>query len=162
MREEFGLDKLPEHALEEVHGNAWVVNPARREIGKTLRKQRNAVGHLRRRRAAEDDAGKARELDARIQACDEAVAGLVRVGGLTEEQRLQALPAPLRQLLEFLRMAASRAETAMANAVAPELDNPDTARGLLHRPARAQDLAIAPRSTNSTAPAPSSRAPPCA
>ena len=78
MRAEFGLDSLPEHALEEVEPDAWGVNPAWRTIGKALREERNAVGHLRRRRAAETDAAKAGERDARIRACDQAIAGLVR------------------------------------------------------------------------------------
>ena len=82
--------------------------------------------------------------------------------------RLQALPQPLRLLLDTLRMLAYRAETAMTTAVAPALDNPDTARSLLkslfqadaslhpdesagtltvrllHQPTRAQDRALAP------------------
>ena len=126
-----------------------------------------------------DPAGaKARELDARIQACDRAIAGLVparqtadqhvRACELSEAERLQALPQPLRRLMDTLRLIAYRAETAMATAVAPELDNPDTARSLLkslfrgdaslhpdeqagtltarllHQPTRAQDLALAP------------------
>ena len=180
MREEFGLDTLPEHALEEVDADAWVVNPAWRASEKALKKERNAVGHLRRKRAAESDAASpaAVALDERIAASDRAIEGLVRArksaprhvraGELTEAQRLQALPAPLRQLLDMLRMTAYRAETAMASAVAPALDNPDTARSLLkslfqgaaslhpdpaagtlevrllHRPTRAQDLALAP------------------
>ena len=49
----------------------------------------------------------------------------------TAERHLQALPAPLRQLLDMLRMTACRAATAMAKAVAPALDHPDTARSLL-------------------------------
>ena len=180
MREEFGLDTLPGHALEEVDEDAWVVNPAWRAIEKALKKERNAVGHLRRKRALEAaaDSDAARELDARIQASEQAVEGLVRVrkrtaqhvraGELTAEQRLQALPEPLRALTDTLRMIAYRAETAMAAAVAPEPGNPDTARSLLkalfqtdasllpdpaagtltvrllHQATRARDAALAP------------------
>ncbi len=141
MRSEFGLDTLPEHALEEVEPDAWGVSPAWRTIEKALKKERNAVGHLRRRRAAETDIAKAGELDARIRACDQAIAGLVRArkstdqhvraGELTAEQRLQALPEPLRALTDTLRMITCRSETAMAAAVAPALGHPDTVRSLL-------------------------------
>ena len=180
QRTEFGLDTLPEHALVGVDDDAWVVNPAWREIDKALKKERNRVGHLRRKRALEADSrsATARALDAQIKACDRAIEGLVRArqtaahhvqaGELSEAERLQALPQPLRLLMDTLRMLAYRAETAMATAVAPELDNPQTARSLLkslfrsdaslhldepagtltvrllHQPTRAQDLALAP------------------
>ena len=180
MRAEFGLDSLPEHALEEVDGEAWIVNPAWRRIDKALKQERNTVGHLRRKRAAQQDARSqaARELDTRIQACDRTVAGLerarrtadthIQARDLPEGEKLQALPAALRQLHDTLRMIAYRAESAMALAVAPELDSPDTARSLLkalfrsdaslrpdpaagtltvrllHLSTRAQDQALAP------------------
>ena len=41
------------------------------------------------------------------------------------------LPKPLRRLMDTLCMISYRAETAMTTAVAPGLDNPDTARSLL-------------------------------
>ena len=180
LRAEFALDTLPEHALVEVDADAWVVNPAWREIEMALGKERNTVGHLRRKRALQRDANSdaARALDARIEACDRTIEGLVRApqkadehvraGELSEAERLQALPAPLRLLMDTLRMTAYRAETAMATAVAPGLDNPDTARSLLkslfrsdaslqpdpehgtltvrllHQPTRALDLTLAP------------------
>ena len=55
----------------------------------------------------------------------------LQAGQLSETDRLQALPAPLRLLMDTLRMIAYRAERATAPAVRPELDNPDTARSLL-------------------------------
>ena len=180
LRAEFGLDTLPEHALVEVEADAWVVNPARRTIDKALKQARNTVGNLRRKLALQADAGSApaRALEARIQTCDQTIQGLllarkvtdqhILAGKLSPEARLQALPQPLRLLLDTLRMLAYRAETAMTTAVAPALDNPDTARSLLkslfqadaslhpdesagtltvrllHQPTRAQDRALAP------------------
>ncbi len=180
LRAEFGLDTLPEHALVEVEADAWVVNPAWRTIDKALKQARNTVGNLRRKLALQADAGSApaRELETRIQTCDQTIQGLVLArkvtdqhmlaGELSPEARLQALPQPLRLLLDTLRMLAYRAETAMTTAVAPALDNPDTARSLLkslfqadaslhadesagtltvcllHQPTRAQDRALAP------------------
>ena len=83
----------------------------------------------------------ARELDEQIEACDELVRGFfelarkatgehMRAGESSEPEKLQALPAPMRQLMQTLRMLAYRAETGMAAALAPELDNPETARSL--------------------------------
>ena len=180
MRAEFGLDSLPEHGLVEVDAEAWVVNPAWRTIDKALKKARNEVGHLRRKRALEPNAktAAARALDEQIAACDKLVEGFVlarkvtdqhmRAGELSEPEKLQALPEPLRQLMQTLRMLAYRAETCMAAALAPELDNPATARSLLkalfqseasllpdpaagtltvrlpHQASRAQDAALAP------------------
>ncbi len=140
LRAEFGLDTLPEHALVEVEADAWVVNPACRTIGKALKQARNSVGNLRRKLALQADAGSApaRALEARIQTCDQTIQGLllarkvtdqhILAGELSPEARLQALPQPLRLLLDTLRLLAYRAETAMTTAVAPALDNPDTVR----------------------------------
>ena len=180
MRAEFGLDSLPEHGLVEVDAQAWVVNPAWRAIDKALKKARNEVGHLRRKRALEPNAKtpKARELDEQIEACDKLVEGFelarkvtdqhMLAGELSEPEKLQALPEPLRQLMQTLRMLAYRAETCMAAALAPQLDNPATARSLLkalfqseacllpdpargtltvrlpHQASQAQDAALAP------------------
>ena len=82
--------------------------------------------------------------------------------------KLQTLPTPLRMLMQTLRMLAYRAETAMAASLAPQMDNPETARSLLkalfrsdasllpdaaagtltvrllHQASRAQDTALAP------------------
>ena len=143
MRAEFGLDSLSEHALVEVEHDTWVVNPAWRAIDKALKQARDKLGHTRRKRALEPSAktGRACQLDEQIEACDELVKGFelarqvtdehMRAGELSEPERLQALPAPLRQLMQTLRMLAYRAETCMAAELAPELDNPDTARSLL-------------------------------
>ena len=55
----------------------------------------------------------------------------VLAGWLPVEQRLEALPQPMCLLLDTLRMIAYRAETALANVVAPELGKPKAARALL-------------------------------
>ena len=180
MRAEFGLDSLCEHALVAVPDDTWVVNPAWRVINKALKQARDKVGHLRRKRASETSAktAQARALDAQIAAGDKLVEGFelarqatdehMLAGELSESEKLQALPAPMRQLMQTLRMLAYRAETAMAAALAPELDNPETARSLLkalfqsdasllpdpaagtltvrllHQASRAQDAALAP------------------
>ena len=124
-----------------------MVNPAWRLIRKALDKLRNKVGNLRRKLAREKarpsagHADKVRALHSEINATDRWIEGLehaarhadehVPAGELSPEERLMALPEPLRNLLDSLRMIAYRAETAMAVAVAPELGKPENARALL-------------------------------
>ena len=143
MRAEFGLDTLAEHALVGVDADERVVNPLWRWLERALRRLRGKAGHLHRKLAAERGARsqKALQLQAETAAIERRITGLelaksdvqehVRAGDLSPEERLQALPAPLRNLLDTLRMIAYRAETAMAGAVAPELSRPETVRPLL-------------------------------
>ena len=147
LKEEFGLDALPQRGLLPVEPHTRVVNPAWRLIRKALDKLRNKVGNLRRKLAREKarpsagHADKVRALHSEIDATDRCIEGLehaarhadehVPAGELSPEERLMALPEPLRNLLDSLRMIAYRAETAMAVAVAPELGKPENARALL-------------------------------
>ena len=147
LKEEFGLDSLPQRGLLPVEPHTRVVNPAWRLIRKALDKLRNKVGNLRRKLAREKarpsagHADKVRALHSEINATDRWIEGLehaarhadehVPAGELSPEERLMALPVPLRNLLDSLRMIAYRAETAMAVAVAPELGKPENARALL-------------------------------
>ena len=55
MRSEFNLDGLPEHALVAVSADAEVVNPERRELEKTVRRQRARMAQMRNRLAREKD-----------------------------------------------------------------------------------------------------------
>ena len=143
MHAEFGLDTLPEHALADVEADERVVNPLWRWLERALQRLRGKAGHLHRKLAAARDARseKALKLQAEVAAVEQQIRGLelarsdvqqhVRAGDLSPEERLQALPAPLRNLLDTLRMIAYRAETAMAGAVAPELSRPENVRPLL-------------------------------
>ena len=51
LRQEFGLDSLPQHAAQEVEPATLVVNPAMRVIEKALKKNRRQAGKLRREQA---------------------------------------------------------------------------------------------------------------
>ena len=51
LRQEFGLDSLPQHAVQEVEPATLVVNPAMRVIEKALKKNRRQAGKLRREQA---------------------------------------------------------------------------------------------------------------
>ena len=55
----------------------------------------------------------------------------MRAGGLSEEDRLQALTTPMRDLFDALRMIVHRAETPLAGALASGLSRPETARTLV-------------------------------
>lgn len=118
-----------------VNDDAWVLNPFCREIDEALKKERNPVGHLRRKRALEADplSATARALSAQIKACGRAIEGLVRVRKTVARgscwRPRGSRPCPT--LMDTLRVLAYRAETAMATAVAPALHDPETARSLL-------------------------------
>ena len=51
LRQEFGLDSLPQHAVQEVEPATLVVNPAMHVIEKALKKNRRQAGKLRREQA---------------------------------------------------------------------------------------------------------------
>ncbi len=143
MRSEFGLDTLAEHALAEVAPDTRVTNPPWRVAGNLREKTEERLGRLRRRLAREEhpDSERGRRLQAQPAAADRLEKGLawgmshcrqhVPAGELDPEDRVTALPAPLRHLLETVRVAACRAEPAMAAVVAPEPAKPETARELL-------------------------------
>ncbi len=146
MREEFNLDALPVHALAEIDPEACVVNPAWRELDRRIRRlrtrlgaQRNRVADLLRgtpspnaREAADRIRAENANLDAECQALKtrrREVRKHVTVADLGERDRLDALPAGEKLLLDIVRMIAYRAETRMMPAVAD-------AQGKKQRPRR--------------------------
>jgi len=146
MREEFNLDALPVHALAEIDPEARVVNPAWRELDRRIRRlrtrlgaQRNRVADLLRgtpspnaREAADRIRAENANLDAECQALKtrrREVRKHVTVADLGERDRLDALPAGEKLLLDIVRMIAYRAETRMMPAVAD-------AQGKKQRPRR--------------------------
>ncbi len=146
MREEFNLDALPVHALAEIDPEARVVNPAWRELDRRIRRlrtrlgaQRNRVADLLRgtpspnaREAADRIKAENANLDAECQALKtrrREVRKHVTVADLGERDRLDALPAGEKLLLDIVRMIAYRAETRMMPAVAD-------AQGKKQRPRR--------------------------
>ena len=134
MRQEFCLDALAVHGLVEQDPEARVVNPVWRELDRRIHRMRNRLGTLRNRvadllrdtpsdtavatagtlqdeigtLAAEREALKARRADTPKH---------VTVAELGENDRLDALPAAERLLLDIVRMIAYRAETRMMPAV---------------------------------------------
>ena len=133
MRSEFALDGLPEHSLVAVSPDAEVVNPERRELEKEVRRLRARMAQMRNRLAREKDSQsqRATELREAIRAHEQGieqrcarraeVPKRVLAGSLEEEQRLDALARPTRELLDTLRMIVYRAETALMPPVSAAL-----------------------------------------
>ena len=133
MRQDFGLDRLPEYAVEPLEPDTEVPNPARRRLERLI----NAVdGRCARRRqqarqagarGAPEAAAKLALEAARLQAAA-AVARAQRprfpthvpAGALAPEDRLQRLAQPLRLLHDTVRMLVYRAETQLLPAVGPD------------------------------------------
>ena len=135
MREEFNLDALPVHGLAELDPEAEIVNPDWRELDRAIRRRHARLGPRRNKiaRLLKGRPSKAAEAGAaRLRAeCDELEAEAeelkrrrretpkhVRAADLDEAQRLDALPAGEKLLLDVVRMIAYRAETRMMAAVA--------------------------------------------
>ena len=147
LRQEFGLDSLPQHATEEVEPATVIANPAMRLIDKALESDKARAGRLRRQQAhwrgrrGRPAQAKRREIKAAIDAVETQIAGLQRArkstdshilaGELPHEIRLAALPAARRCLLDTLRLICYRAETLTATLLAPHLGKPAEVRALV-------------------------------
>ena len=147
LRQEFGLDSLPQHAVQEVQPATLVVNPAMRVIEKALKKNRRQAGKLRREQAqlrgrrGQSARTRRAAVAAGIATVEGHIAGLERArastdshvpaGELAAALRLQTLPAPRRSFWDGLRMIAYRAETQLAATVAPQLGKPAAVRSFV-------------------------------
>ena len=147
LRQEFGLDSLPQHAVQEVEPATLVVNPAMRVIEKALKKNRRQAGKLRREQAqlrgrrAQSARTRRAAVAAGIATVEGRIAGLERArasthshvpaGELAAALRLETLPAPRRSFWDGLRMIAYRAETQLAATVAPQLGKPAAVRSFV-------------------------------
>ena len=147
LRQEFGLDSLPQHATEEVEPATVIANPAMRLIDKALESDKARAGRLRhqqahwRGRRSRLAQAQRRQIKAAIDALETQIAGLQRArkstdshilaGELPPEIRLAALPAARRCLLDTLRLICYRAETLTATLLAPHLGKPAEVRALV-------------------------------
>ena len=147
LRQEFGLDSLPQHAVQEVQPATLVVNPAMRVIEKALKKNRRQAGKLRREQAqlrgrrGQSARTRRAAVAAGIATVEGHIAGLERARASTDSHvpagelpaalRLETLPAPRRSFWDGLRMIAYRAETQLAATVAPQLGKPAAVRSFV-------------------------------
>ena len=142
LRQEFGLDSLPQHAVQEVEPATLVVNPAMRVIEKALKKNRRQAGKLRREQAqlrgrrgqsartrrAAVAAGIARS---RARAWNGRAPRPACPGRRTGGRAAPRRAAPRRSFWDGLRMIAYRAETQLAATVAPQLGKPAAVRSFV-------------------------------
>ena len=152
-REHFALDRLADYQVEEIPDTARVVNPARRTLDGQVRALTSKLSRrlaqfgafnlnetiepakveafVAKKAAAHDEIEHLQdELKALKEQRKETPSHLA-LKDLPEEQQFRRLSTHSKQLLDTLKMIAYRAETAMANVLAPLLSRPDEARSLL-------------------------------
>lgn len=141
MREQFDLDGLLVRGLEPLDPEIMVVNPRHRESQGRLKKMKSRLGGMRlkfgRLKNAEKKAQlseEIEELSAQVEKFSEEAGGIapkIRVGDMSEDERLCALPDKERLFIDIIRMVAYRAETAMMPAVIGSQGKKANARVLL-------------------------------
>ena len=128
MRHEFNLDALPTHDLEALDPDTLVVNPARRQLEKQIKKFRTRLGSLRNRVADKSKSGHntaallapIETLELQIQQHKAQRTDLpmhILAADLDNDHKLDMIPSKQRLLLDIIRMLAYRAETRMIPAL---------------------------------------------
>ncbi len=158
MRHEFNLDALPTHDLETLHPDTQVVNPARRELEKQIKRLRSRLGSLRNKTADQAKNGhnsavllaQIETLELQMQEHKAQRTDLpmhILAADLDNDHKLDMIPSRQRLLLDIIRMIAYRAETRMIPAVAQMQGKKTNARKLLSAVMTA-DADIVPDSDN--------------
>ncbi len=158
MRHEFNLDALPTHDLETLHPDTQVVNPARRELEKQIKRLCSRLGSLRNKTADQAKNGhnsavllaQIETLELQMQEHKAQRTELpmhILAADLDNDDRLDMIPSRQRLLLDIIRMIAYRAETRMIPAVAQMQGKKTNARKLLSAVMTA-DADIVPDSEN--------------
>ena len=151
--ENFGIDRLVSHDLEDVSDTAEVVNPMWRRLdagirsltAKIKRKTLELAGvkidkalDQKKVAKAERRAGelllKMAEMEkdrASLKEEIEGVAKKIPFAQLPEDEKFKQFRRPVQQFMNALRMIAYRAETALANILCEEWKYPDQSRSLL-------------------------------
>ena len=142
MREEFALDALPTHVLDQLDPETIVVNPRRRRYEKATRKLATKLARLRNSHAERLRNKKpVPELKAEIRDLEESLDIVkavsktenthCRAGDLSATERLDVLPSRERLFLDVMRMLAYRAETRMTLPIIHAQGKKPNARKLL-------------------------------
>ena len=133
MRQDFGLDRMPEYAVEPLDADSTVPNPDLRRLERliedldTARARRHE--QARKATARGDAAGAAERAAEAAQLLATATVARaqrwrypkhVPAGELAPEDRLEVLAQPLRLLYDTMRMLAYRAETEMLPWIGPD------------------------------------------
>jgi transposase-like protein len=152
-REHFALDRLADYQTEEIPDTARVVNPARRTLDGQVRSLTSKLSRrlaqfgalnldetidpakveafVAKKAAAHDEIEQLQEGLKTLKEQRKDTPSHLDAKDLPEESRFRRLSTHSKQLLDTLKMIAYRAETAMANVLAPLLARPDEARSLL-------------------------------
>jgi len=152
-RKHFAIDRLADYRMEEIPDTTRVVNPARRTLDGQVRSLTGKLSRLlaqfgtlnlketidpakvdafvAKKAAAHDEIEHLQNELKTLKEQRKQTASHVDLKDLPEEQRFRRLSTHSKQLLDTLKMIAYRAETAMANVVAPFVARPDEARSLL-------------------------------
>jgi hypothetical protein len=155
MRQHFGLDRLIEHGSQPLPESTIVVNPARRRLEQTIRRERGRLQRLEAQFGAhtlpsgataqelqtfEREGGQLRE---KIQAQTATIEGLkkqrqdiarkVPLKDLPEGERYRQLCPESKHFIDTIKMIAYRAESALAGELREHLQREDDARALLRR-----------------------------
>lgn len=171
MRQHYNLDRLAEHATEEIPDTVKVVNPDYREIDGKIR-SKNAI--LSRKAAKFGALTYEGEIDpAKVEKYQEEKADIqeeierlnkdvdelkgqrkslqkhISISELSEEDRFQRLATQSKHLIDAIKMIAYRAETAMANTLREKTPRYDGGRRLL-RTIYSSEADILPDEKNGT------------
>jgi len=155
LRQNFGLDSLPEYRLEELDPQARVVNPQWRAMDNLAQRLKARLGRKQvRLQRSRLQPGEADRLQREIERLHHALNGTedcrkrtprhVLAGELPRELRYQALAKPMRYLMDTLRMLTYRAELDLARQLAPHLSKPETAHEIVRHTLFASEASLVP------------------
>ena len=138
MRQEFGLDALPTHDLDELDPETVVVNPRRRRYeqakrtlaGKLARLRNTLAERLARKKPAPELKQEIRDLEGALDIVRTEETHC-RAGDLDELERLDVVASRERLFLDVMRMLAYRAETRMTLPIIHAQGRKPNARTLL-------------------------------
>jgi len=153
MAENYGLNKLSEHATEPIPETTMVVNPAWRKLDKTIRRETTKLTRMRAEFNAQDLTAEGqvtqkqlhcagtllenvKQLEGNInelKAQRKSTARHIAMKDLPEDQQFQQLRKETKHFVNTIKMIAYRAETALANILSEHLSHPDTVRTLLRQ-----------------------------
>jgi hypothetical protein len=153
MREHYGLDKLADYGVETIADPAQVVNPAYRDLDGQVKSTQGKLNRMLacfgamhfegtlddekldaflHKKAALQEAIEQQKRDVEaLKSARKETPHHINVRDLPQDQQFKQLSTQSKHLVDTIKMAAYRAETAMANSLRENLSHPDEARTLL-------------------------------
>jgi len=153
MRENYGLDRLVDYAIEDIPDTTQVVNPEYRRLDGQIRSKRSILnrrhvafssltlkGEIETRNVATFEQKKA-ALQEEIKGLEKELEGFkcrrkavnrhITMAELPKEERFKQLSHSSKHLIDTIKMVAYRAETAMVQIVREKMSRKEDARNLL-------------------------------